>query len=297
MLFDSLPERKRELNDIWERYAPKFSLSDDTQGFSINAGPYGLILFTNRTMKAIWILGFTAWEAFSFYSVSIFYLQATGKNLSAKILSELPDQSKEDMVFANYINRIRQLMDTEQLNDYQWPNSIPRPYDGKPKNDEGSVIFDINCMAATYIFLHEVQHMKFCVDGKNNIDPIDEEIQCDEFARSMLLDKLYDYSKDSGNPLGLLKSKRAMSIAFASFLLLVITPKTRWGGTRSHPSISNRIRGLTQNIHLPENDLFWIYLSCVFLADLRYEKCMLGEIAFSSQKDLCLKLIDSLEQY
>jgi len=188
------------------------------------------------------------------------------------------------------------LVNIERLNKYLWPTDIPQPHDGKPNDVEGSAIFDLNCMATAYIFLHEIQHVKLRQEGISGQDSKDEELQCDKFAREMLLGNLEKYSNDSGYPLEKLKSKRAMSIALASFLLLVITPKQSWGGTRSHPSIFCRIEELTQNLQLPENDKFWIYLSCLTFAQLKYEKLRIDEISFLCQKDLCLKLISYIEK-
>jgi len=296
VILESTPERRDELEEIWSEYSHNFFLSDDKPGFSIEAGPYGLLLFTNRTMQAVWMLGFAAWKALYCFSVPLYLLQVTNQNFNVRTLCKFPGQSEAESSYENLINSIKELVNLERLNEFQWPSDVPRPYNGKPENIEGSVIFDLNCMATAYIFLHEIQHLKFRQEGKTDLDPKDEEILCDKFAREVLLDNLDKYSKDSGYSLEKLKTKRAMSIAFASFILLVITPKQSWGGTRSHPSITRRIEELTQSLQLPENDNFWIYLSCLTLAHLRYEKYLLHEISFSSQKDLCLKLIGYIER-
>lgn len=140
----------------------------------------------------------------------------------------------------------------------------------------------------------------FALDAhRKNLLPVDMgKSLCDEQIayRCPYGFSLSDVLTETRYPLEKLKTKRAMSIALASFLLLVITPKQNWEGTRSHPSITHRIEKLTRSLLLPENDKFWIYLSCLTLAYLRYERCLLLEISFSSQKALCLKLIDQLER-
>lgn len=295
VILETTPERKDELEQLWSEYSPNFILYDDKPGFSMET-VFGSVLFTNRTMQAVWILGFAAWKAFYCFAVPLLLLQTANQNFSVKAFNEFPDQSEAESLFANLINSMKELVNINRLDEFRWPSNIPKPYNGKPEDKEGSVIFDLTCMATAYIFLHEIQHLKFRQEGKIDLDSDDEEILCDEFARKMLLDDLDRYSKDSGYPLEKLKTKRAMSIALASFLLLVITPKQNWEGTRSHPSITHRIEKLTRSLLLPENDKFWIYLSCLTLAYLRYERCLLLEISFSSQKALCLKLIDQLER-
>jgi hypothetical protein len=237
VILESTPERKDELEQLWNEYSPNFVLYDDKPGFSMETA-FGSVLFTNRTMQAIWILGFAAWNASYCFLVPLKLLQTANQNLNVKVFNELPDQSEAESLYANLINSMKELVNINRLNEFRWPAHIPKPYDGKPKDIEGSAIFDLTCMATAYIFLHEIQHLKIRQEVKIDLDSEDEELLCDEFARKMLLDNLDRYSKESGYPLEKLKTKRAMSIAFASFLLLVITPKQSWGGTRSHPSIT-----------------------------------------------------------
>lgn len=195
-----------------------------------------MVLFTNRTMKAIWILGFAAWKAFHAYSVPLL-IQHKNKKFDVKDFNTLPGQPEAESSYERLIDSIKELISIKRLNEYLWPTDVPQPYKGKPNDTEGSAIFDLNCMATAYIFLHEIQHVKLRQEGIGGLDPIDEELQCDKFAREMLLGNLEKYSEDSGYSLEKLKSKRAMSIALASFLLLVITPKQSWGGTRSQSSV------------------------------------------------------------
>jgi len=63
LILASAPEKEPDLKRLWDLYAPQFSLIEDKPGFSLEAGPFGLVLFTNRTMLQIWLLGFAAWKA------------------------------------------------------------------------------------------------------------------------------------------------------------------------------------------------------------------------------------------
>lgn len=294
VIFESAPERIGELEKIWNEYSPQFSLTTDKRGFSAEAGPFGLVLFTNRTMLQIWLLGFAAWKSLYSYSALFVILQGSKGKFIANEVNALKGQSEFDQEYDQLILDVRKLAEIENIDDFEWPNHVPMPDDGKPQDIEGSVVFDLVCMAAAYVFLHEVQHVKF-QDGKHDdLDPVDEELACDKFAREILLGELEVYADQSGYPLEKLKTKRAMSIAIASLLLLVITPKESWGGSRSHPSVSNRIEQLVNYLQIPDNDTFWNFFSCLVLSQLRKEGGMPDELVFSSQKDLCLKLVGCL---
>jgi hypothetical protein len=169
-------------------YSPIFSLYDDKPGFSMET-IFGSVLSTNRTMQAIWILGYAAWKASYCFAVPLVLLQAANKSLNAEAL-EFPDQSEAENSYANLINSVKELVDIDRLNEFRWPDSVPKPYYGKPKDIEGGAIFDLTCMATAYIFLHEIKHIGFRQKGKNDLDSEYEELLCDEFAREMFFDNL-----------------------------------------------------------------------------------------------------------
>jgi hypothetical protein len=57
-----------------------------------------------------------------------------------------------------------------------------------------------------------VRHIAFSIDNNAPSNPHEEELECDLFARDMMLGELELYSKQSGYDLARLKSKRAISI-------------------------------------------------------------------------------------
>jgi len=67
LILESAPERRDELENLWNKYSPTFARASDEAGFKMEGGPWGLILFTPRTTGQIWILGFAAWRAFEAY--------------------------------------------------------------------------------------------------------------------------------------------------------------------------------------------------------------------------------------
>jgi hypothetical protein len=290
----SVPERTEELSAMWDAYSPVFRLTEDRPGFRMQASPYG-ILFTTRTMHVIWLLGFAAWKAVYSYG-AVFLVSRVDGEFDASKWIDLPDQRAADASFDEIMDGIKRLLAVEQLDDYVEPLGVPEAHLGKPKDDEGSVVFDLNCMAAAYVFLHEIRHIQLKKDKPDFCDTINEELECDRFAQATLTGRLEEFVRQSDQPLGLVRTKRAMSIALASFLLLVVTPESAWGTSRSHPSVSKRMFQLAQDLSLPDNDTFWNYLSCLILSQLRYRQAMPAPISISSERDLCLKLIDHLAQ-
>jgi hypothetical protein len=242
IIVESAPEKKDDLEVIWSEYAPVFHLSPDKPGFSVEGGPYGLVLFTHRTMLQIWLLGFAAWKALYSYSALLAILECTSQPFELASIKSLAGQAEADLEFEDLINIIRHLKEIENMEDFEWPSSIPSPDKFERRGGEDSAIFDLICMSTAYIFLHEVQHIKFMKDTNSPKDPLDEELECDKFARNMLLDNVRAYCQNSGYRLQKVQSKRAIAIALASFVILEITPEKLWGGSRSHPAISLRIK-------------------------------------------------------
>jgi len=53
-------------------------------------------------------------------------------------------------------------------------------------------------LATAYVFLHELQHITFLSYGGFPVDPGEEELACDVWARSFLTDKVGIYAESSG---------------------------------------------------------------------------------------------------
>jgi hypothetical protein len=261
VILASAPEKEQDLQNIWDEYSIAFSLASDQRGFFFESGAFGMVLFTSRSMSYMWLLGFAAQEALKDYC---------GVTIGSVIYGRF-DPAYFDYVpeskFGDLISLISSISIIESEDNFLWPEGIPHPKFGKPKDLSGSMVFDLLCMSAAYSFLHEVEHVRIAQDGRK-LTPHAEELRCDEFAREMLLNGIAEYSKTSGYQEETVTTKRAISISLASFFLLAITPEDAWGGTRSHPPIADRINALTNSLLLPDNDHFWTYLSCLLIAQL-----------------------------
>ena len=189
-----IPEREREMSENFIQYNLHIDRCDDRPGFTIEAGPYGILRFTQRTMYQMWILGFAANQAFHLYSDALAHV----RELDTNELDQISEQSAEEEKYGWLINAVYELGKVNNMSEFTWPNEVPKPEEGKPKDEEGALTFDLICMSGAYIFLHEMKHIAFSQDSNAPINKHDEELECDLYAKSMMLNKLTTYSKDSG---------------------------------------------------------------------------------------------------
>jgi hypothetical protein len=281
------PEREGLLKELWENYSPTFLQASDRPGFVMEGGPFQMILFTQRTMLEMWLLGFAAQQAFVDYA-GLFFAAGLFKMFPRRDIFDVNNEP-----YSRLIECVNKLTAVEKIEDFQWPKEVPHPKYRKPKALLGAMTFDLLVMAAAHVFLHEVEHVKI-KSLSVKMTPREEELKCDTFARSILLDDIAAYSRASGDPLSILTTKRAMSIGLASFFLLTITPPKLWGGSDIHPPIMERVTVFTDSLSLPPMDHFWIYLSALVVAHLRFVGVQLPTIEWASHKDICLQLLHCL---
>lgn len=294
MILAAAPERESELNELWNEYYPQFSLREDTVGFSMEV-IFETGIFDHKTMCQMWLLGFAAQKALHTYSPFLICSKLFSFPLSNESLLDDADYVLMERDFQNVLDNILKIKTLANIDEFTWLENIPQPYNGKPKDIDGSMTFDLICISGAYCFLHELQHIKF---SKNTTRPDvhKEEIACDAFAREFLLSKADDYETLSGYSAKLVLSKRAMGIAMSTFLLFVITPKERWCETNTHPRIKDRIVALTDYVKMDANDYFWLYFSSLLMALAKRDNLLVEPIIVESQKDYCLYLIELLDE-
>jgi hypothetical protein len=222
------PERKEELDHLWEKYHPRFNvLSDMSKDGKIifDAGLYRDIRFNHRMMRAFWVASFAFWEA----------LSALG--------SEQPNYDRLRTLL-KYIEHV--------LKDDEYPEAIPCdvPSPGvlvDPKEDyRGRENGEIATFVGGWAFLHEVRHIKHQQDEtscgpQSTADEMHlEELSCDEYATKFLLEKIAIYAEESEQDRSLIEMKRQLGVYAALFSLTVIS-KGNWLDSETHPSIQRRI--------------------------------------------------------
>lgn len=290
-----IPERQAEMSQYLDQYTPYFALCDDRPGFTLEAGAFGIVKFTQRTMHLMWILGFAANQALHSFSTFIAILRLDTGKLDTTELDEISDQSTEEAKYKELINSVYELARVINIEKFIWPKEVPKPGNQKPLDVEGAATFDLICMSGAYVFLHEMKHIAFYKDGNAPSNPHEEELECDQFARNMILDKLELYSEQSGYDLARLKSKRAMSISLALFYMFVITPLDSLSGTETHPSIKTRINSIVEGLSVSDDDILWLYMSSLFLSHLRFLNKEPLVIEFKVLKELAMSLISKIE--
>lgn len=290
-----IPERLEEIMSLVDKYSTQFRLVGDREGFNIEGGAFGSVQYTYRSMQQLWLFGYAGLLSLHCYATFIALIQSSGLPLDMEKLKQIPDQAFSDEKFIKLLNKIKELNSSGSEDDFVWPEDIPKPEHGKPVDEERAAVFDLSCMAAAYIFLHEFRHIQYAADGDAPENPIDEELACDDFAKTMMTSKIKEYSKQSGYPEDKVTMKRSISIALASSFLLFASSKSKTNGSKTHPPVHDRWLNTVRDLELPVNDYFWLYFSSLALAMLQYLEINVPAKKVISFKALCLDLITDLE--
>jgi Peptidase U49 len=290
LLEGSAPERIEEIMDLWRVHTPQVELTRDVFGFSLEAGPWGLIKYTHKSMSSLWILGFAAQKAFIQFSGAILWLRLWKKDLTDDAIESLTASNEFNGEFSFLVDNVVKLQEIDSMINFSWPSNIPNPIDGKPNDVQGMMAFDLLCIAGAFCFLHEFKHIIFR-DEASTRGMIDEELQCDQFATEMLISQIPLYAKKASEPEKVVLAKRAMGISLVYTLILVIAPPTDWSQTETHPPLFDRIDAFLNALEIAANDHFWTYFSSILLALLRAKPIPIGTVSFSSHRELAERLL------
>jgi hypothetical protein len=290
-----IPERKDEIEEFFEKTYSIISRCQDREGFIIESGPFGILKFTQRSMHQMWLLGFAAIKLLHLYAGIIKVIQIYNQPLCVNTLNNFIDLNQSKQIYGNIINFTLKLKNEENPSCLHWPKEIPAPWKGKPKDIDGAAAFDLICISGAYVFLHEIRHIQFCLENNAPFDKHDEELECDSFAKEMMLSKLSSYTDISGENIYLVRSKRAIGICFAIFYMLVLTPKESWSGSASHPSIKKRIEILANQLELGDEDSLWVFMAVLFCSHLLFIENNSFSIKFATTKELAISLVEEIE--
>lgn len=290
-----IPERLTEVLALIDKHSAQFRLVDDKVGFNLDAGAYGAVQYTHRSMQQLWLFGYAGMLSLHSYSSYLLIIQSLGLELSLEEIAKIPGQKETNLEFSRLVTSVKNLMEAFGSNDVLWPEGVPEPEQGRSLDAEHAAVFDLTCMATAYVFLHELRHVIFSSDGNAPESPIDEEYACDSFANEFMTSQIKKYSEQSGYPEDKVKMKRAMGIALASAFLLFATAKKNIGGSSTHPPIHGRWMATANAIDLPENDYFWLYFASIALAILQHLEIFIPSKRFNNFRELCHVLIKDLE--
>ncbi|GEM_PF-656239 len=231
VLLGSAPERESELASLWSLLEPRFQLTADTHDGArlvMEAGMYRFVRFNHRVVRAFWIAGFAAWEAY-------------------RVVAETPELEPLDLKrLAELIDAFERVLESDAPELEALPKDVPEPghYEGNPHLRAPG---ELATLGVGWALLHEVRHLKHQQDG-DAADPYEEdptqrrneEMSCDAFATKFLLDQLDAYAQREKASPNLVRRKRELGIYFALFAMTLMA-RDKWSASQTHPSIQARI--------------------------------------------------------
>jgi hypothetical protein len=293
LLRGAAPERVTELSALWGGGEDRVHLTDGG-GFDIGEF-FGVIQTTEITLRQIWLLSFAAWRAIEAYNGILELLSHNGLPFNREEVAGLPRQAAADKAFDEALSKARELREAIHLDSVKWPSDIPEPaIDNKFVNRAHQVAFNLACIAGAYIFLHEIQHVRFGKLGTRPSHPHDEEMACDHFARNFLTANINLYVAQSGEPIESVRAKRALGIAVAMIVILEVTPLEQWQGTDHHPPVGVRVRSFLENLGGEVTENFWISIASFLAAMCRSRGRLPQQIEFHSPRQLAFSLANCL---
>lgn len=290
-----IPERVEEVDQLRKDYLQQAREVSDQRGFNLSAGAFSIIQYTRRSLCQIWLFGYAGKQALNCYSSPIALMYENKITFSLSELYSVEDQKQEYMLLKKHLDDIKAINKASFESDVCWPAYIPTPEDGRPSDVENAAAFDLIIMATAYIFLHELKHVIFTVDGNAPNDPKVEEYECDEYAKFLMTSNIQQYVKTTNEDENKVRMKRMMGISLASAFILFTTGKNGLAGTCDHPSVWSRWRKTIDAVNLPNNDHFWLYFSSLAIGLLEYHSIKITPTLITDYKSFLLHLINDLE--
>lgn len=228
------PERSADLANMWLDLEPLFQLADDVHPdgrIIMDAGAYRYVRFNHRALRSFWIAGYTAWEGY-------------------RLVAESPDLQRLDTSrFAALIATFEQIIESDDPTVAQLPPGVAEPshYPEGITDPQGRATAELATIAVAWALLHELRHIRHQRQG-TGADPFGddreakhrEELSCDEFATTFLLEQIDVYAADEGVTVDSVLLKRQLGIYFGLFAVTLLA-KDKWQASESHPSVQERL--------------------------------------------------------
>ncbi|MBY5286872.1 phage exclusion protein Lit family protein [Pseudomonas aeruginosa] len=269
LLKAAVPERSSEIDDLWKKYKPAVQISEDSPGTSIDATRHR-IRFDNKTMRAIWLIGFNGWNCLSLYSPAVVLAQIFNLSID-QILGEDDERGRLEFDYRSRSSLAERLVSASSPDAITWPEDIPEPGSDRENltSDQEKVTFDLVCMATAYVFLHEFRHVMFDSDGDRPSARLEEETSCDVWARAFMTEKIGEYARATTQPHQSFLQKRAMAMALGAIILHDLTPETGRWGSEDYPPIADRIHSMVSGIGPSLDSNYWLFAACLLIGVFR----------------------------
>jgi hypothetical protein len=265
----------------------------DAKGFEVNANKRR-ILFQQKALDVLWIIGFSAWEAIATYSPSIAIALWTGQRLEDALQAD-DDRGLLEMHYKARLSAARNIIASNESSPDLWPEDVPQPgLNRSTASIEQACAYDLILLATAFVLFHEFRHVMLDRDDQRPIDPSEEELQCDTWAREFMTAKVADYARVHNHDYSQVLNKRAAAMALGSLVLHEITPIAAHGGIPfDYPPLGTRISAISSNVMLPESAAYWIYAACLLVGAFRRQNRTL-DITTNSPRKLVETLIAQL---
>ena len=278
------PERRCDIADLWSEYSPSFDVARDTGSFRMEAGIFGLVVCTPRSLAICWMLSHEAWASLDCYSTMLAQLDLCSQAVRGsfgRCLREPLDQEDVEGRLDDIAQKIDELSSGVNLPDFEWPSTIPIPSTDRPKEIRTAAQHEIACLVLAAMFLHEVCHV--IKQDHEGLTPIELEHCCDAFAQNFLTERMSTYAKCEDYPIDSVAAKRAIALGIWCYAIHRIVGEHE---SDSHPSPSARLRRMLSALELPANNTFWIVMASMLINQLRTANHLPINVNSTSLSDL-----------
>lgn len=284
LLRGAVPERAKEICDLWRQYDHAVEVAPCTKGVTMNADAKR-IKFDTKTIDFFWLLGFSAWHAIEVYSPALKIATSTGMPLD-RALNIDDARGQYEFDYKQRVASAQSLILADQTADISWPADIPAPTANRDgfDDDQQRTAFDLVALALAFALLHEFRHVMYFADGSAPSTLPEEEIACDTWAREFMTSGVAVYARDHGHNYAQVQQKRGMGIALAAVIIHAMTPTPAHWGNRQYPPIAERLTAMIKGYNLPDDSHFWIFTACLLIALMRQENRPLDIVVHSNQE-------------
>lgn len=248
----------------------------------------------HKTFAHDWVVTFAGFKALAAYGPHVLFGEAFSGEISAQALDDdvgLGAAEAELDALLYFAKQVRLVSDLEALD---WPSEVPQPGTSREAlaDVEDQACFDIACLAAAATFLHEFRHVQFAAEGTAPTVPADEEQACDDFSRTMLLEKVDVYSFSAAEVADRVASKRVIGLASAALTIAQAESQNMASAVQgTHPPTRERFVHLVLKADVADNATCWSYTACLLIALLRRGARLPQHVRFASPKNLCQQLV------
>ena len=226
-----VPERKNDLERLWRKYTPTFNILTEIvarKKVLMQSGAFNIVEFGGYAQRAFWLGPFIAWEAHR------------PLGLIARV--KKPRFDRVDHLYRAFC-KIRAVDDPRSI---AMPEGVPEPECFAYLKGDQKLIADVAAFAIGWALLHEVGHLKYkhegtaSSEGDSNEKRHREELLCDSFATSYILERAGEFAHAENLPPNKVRRKREMGI-YAALFVLALDQAGSWEESESHPALQTRI--------------------------------------------------------